>query len=259
VAQGLAARGARVVLAVRNREKGEAVRREIAAAAGNADLQLLLVDLASQAHIRRAAAELLQRHPALHVLVNNAGVWLEKRQESPDGIEATWATNVLGYHLLTHELLPALRAGAPSRVVNVASEMASDLDLDDVELRRRGYRGRLAYAQSKQADRMWTWALARRLAGSGVTANALHPGFVASELFSKSGGLLGKALSAYASWKARSPEDGADTAVYLASAPEVAGVTGRFFVRRQERACRFRDEAAQDSLFALCGRMTGTT
>lgn len=256
VAQGLARLGARVVLAVRDRAKGEAARAAIAAATGNQALELLLVDLQSQASIRAATAELRTRHPALHVLVNNAGVWLEKRRESPDGIESTWATNVLGYHLFTAGLVSALETGAPARVVNVASELAGDLDLTDVELRRRPYHGRTAYAQSKQADRMWTWALARRLEERGVTANAMHPGFVASELFKKSEGLLGRAISLYAGLRALSPEEGADTAVWLAAAPESAGSTGRFFVKRRERPCRFRDEAAEEALFGLCERMT---
>jgi NAD(P)-dependent dehydrogenase (short-subunit alcohol dehydrogenase family) len=257
-ARGLAALGARVVLAVRSREKGEAVRREITAASGNEDLELLVADLQSQASIRRASAELVERHPALHVLVNNAGVWLDRRHESPDGIETTWATNVLGYHLFTHCLLPALEKGAPARVVNVASEFASDLDLDDVELERRPYLGRLAYAQSKQADRMWTWALAKRLEGKGVTANALHPGFVATELFAKSGGLVGRAISLYAGLGALAPEEGADTAVFLAASPEVEGISGRFFAGRRERPCRFRGDPREDALFGLCQRMTGT-
>jgi NAD(P)-dependent dehydrogenase (short-subunit alcohol dehydrogenase family) len=152
-----------------------------------------------------------------------------------------------------------LRAGGPARIVNVASELASDLDLEDVELKRRPYRGRLAYAQSKQADRMWTWALARRLAGTEVTANAMHPGFVASELFGKSGGLLGRVLSLYARLQALPPERGADTVVWLASEETLRGVSGRFFVNRKERACRFRDPGAEDGLAALCARMTGSS
>jgi NAD(P)-dependent dehydrogenase (short-subunit alcohol dehydrogenase family) len=255
-ALGLSRLGAHVVLAVRDRAKGEKARAEIASATQGPSGELLLVDLQSQASIRRAAAELLARHRALHVLVNNAGVWLEQRHLSPDGIETTWATNVLGYHLFTTLLLPALERGAPARVVNVASEMAGDLDLDDVQLRRRPYSGRMAYAQSKQADRMWTWALARRLEGRGVAANAMHPGFVASEIFKKSGGILGRAISLYAGLRALSPAEGADTVLWLAAAPQAAGLHGRFVARRRERTCRFRDESGEEALFALCERMT---
>ena len=257
-ALGLARQGARVVLVVRNREKGQAALHEIAARARSQLLELLVADLQSQTSIRAAVAELLGRHPLLHVLVNNAGVWLEKRQTSPEGIETTWATNVLGYHLFTSGLLPALERGAPARVVNVASELAGDLDLTDVELKRRPYGGRLAYAQSKQANRMWTWALARRLEGRGVVANAMHPGFVASELFQKSGGLLGKAVSIYSTLGARTPEEGADTILWLAAAEEAAGLTGRFFADRRERPCAFRGPAEEEALYALCASMTGS-
>ena len=221
-ALGLAGLGAHVVLAVRDLEKGEAVRREIAAASGGPVPELLHVDLARQASIRSATAELRARHEAVHVLVNDAGVWLEQRQETDEGVETTWATNVLGYHLFTDGLLPALRKGAPARIVNVASELASDLDLDDVELKRRGYGGRLAYAQSKQADRLWTWALARRLAGSGVTANAMHPGFVASELFKKSGSLAGRAVRPSQPGRA-APRKAPSTVVWLAASASLRG------------------------------------
>ena len=257
-ALGLVRLGARVILAVRNRAKGEAAQREIADATGRPRPELLEVDLESQSSIRRATAELRARHPVVHALVNNAGVWLEKRRDTEEGVETTWATNVLGYHLFTDGLLPALGKGAPARIVNVASEYASDLDLEDVELKRRPYSGRLAYAQSKQADRLWTWALARRLRSSGVTANALHPGFVASELFAKSGGLVGRAVSAFAGLSARTPEEGADTAVWLASSPAVEGESGKFWAERRERACRFRGERNEEAVFALCARMTGT-
>ena len=140
----------------------------------------------------------------------------------------------------------------------MASELAGDLDLADVEFKRRPYSGRTAYAQSKQADRMYTWALARRLEGTTVTANALHPGFVSTELFSKAGGLLGVAGSAYAKLWARKPDEGADTAVWLAAAPEVEGRNGLFWIDRQERRCRFRGERGEEAVFALCARMTGT-
>jgi NAD(P)-dependent dehydrogenase (short-subunit alcohol dehydrogenase family) len=255
-AHALARLRARVVLACRNREKGEAARREIAAAAGNPEVEVLLVDLSSQGSIRQAAAEFARAHSALHVLVNNAGVWLDQRSVTADDIETTWATNVLGYHLLTLCLLPLLEASAPARIVNVASEFASDLDLEDVELERRPYRGRLAYAQSKQADRMWTWALARRLEGKRVTANALHPGFVSSELFAKTGGVKGVAASLLAKLQGLPPREGADTAVWLAASRDLEGTNGRFWVKRRERPCRFRDPAKEDALFDLCASMT---
>jgi retinol dehydrogenase-12/retinol dehydrogenase-13 len=251
-ALGLARLGARVVLACRDAGRGERARAEIAAESGQAALEVMVVDLARPASIRGFARDLAARHPRLDVLVNNAGVWQSRRTETPEGLETTWATNVLGYFLLTELLKPALQAAGRARVVNVASEFAGGLDLGDVGFERRPFDGRAAYQQSKQADRMLTWAQARRLAGTGVTANAMHPGFVATEIFRKGGGLLGWAVSAYARWKARPPAQGADTIVWLAASPEVAGRTGGFFVNRRERDCRFRGESGEEALWALC-------
>jgi NAD(P)-dependent dehydrogenase (short-subunit alcohol dehydrogenase family) len=256
VARQLARLGARVVMACRNAEKGEAARREIEGATGNHDVEVMTVDLSSRRSIDAFAESFAKRHPALHVLVNNAGVWLEKRQESADRIEMTWATNVLGYFHLTDRLLPVLKAAPAARVVNVASQLAGNLDLADVEFKRRAYRGRTAYAQSKQADRMLTWALARRLDGTTVTANALHPGFVSTELFGKAGGIMGVAGWASAKLWARKPDEGADTAAWLAAAPEVEGRNGLFWIERQERRCRFRDPNAEEALWKLCLEMT---
>lgn len=255
VALELARRRGRVVLAVRSRERGEPARRAIEAQSGGS-VELALVDLSSQASIRAFAGELAARVGALHVLVNNAGVWQSRKRRSAEGIELTWATNVLGYHLTTALLLPLLRAAGSARVVNLASDMAGGLDLSDVQYERRAYSGRAAYAQSKQADRMLTWALARRLAGSGVTANAVHPGFVATGIFAKGGGLVGQVAALYARLRAKTPEQGADTVVYLAASPEVAGRSGLYWADRGERPCRFRDERQQETLWRLCEAMT---
>jgi len=251
----LARLGARVVMAVRDAEKGERARREILGATGRADVELAIVDLASQASIRAFAAEAARRFPSLDVLVNNAGVWINRKAKGPDGIELTWATNVLGYHLATELLLPLLRRAPRARIVNVASQLAGGLELDDVEYERRPYDGQAAYAQSKQADRMLTWGLARRLASSAVTANALHPGFVATEIFGKGGGFVGMAASVYSKMRARKAADGADTVVYLAASPDVEGRSGLFWMDRQEKRCRFRDEAQEEALAALCRSM----
>jgi NAD(P)-dependent dehydrogenase (short-subunit alcohol dehydrogenase family) len=251
----LARLGARVVMAVRDAGKGERARREILGATGRADVELAIVDLASQASIRAFAAEAARRFPSLDVLVNNAGVWINRKAKGPDGIELTWATNVLGYHLATELLLPLLRRAPRARIVNVASQLAGGLELDDVEYERRPYDGQAAYAQSKQADRMLTWELARRLASSAVTANALHPGFVATEIFGKGGGFVGMAASVYSKMRARKPADGADTVVYLAASPDVEGRSGLFWMDRQEKRCRFRDEAQEEALAALCRSM----
>jgi NAD(P)-dependent dehydrogenase (short-subunit alcohol dehydrogenase family) len=255
-AQALAGLGARVVMACRDRARGEAARQEIVSATRNQDVELRIVDLASQASIRTFAAEVAAAHPKLHVLVNNAGIWKTKRQQSSDGIELTWATNVLGYYLLTDLLLDTLRASAPARVVNVASDLARDLDLSDVEFERRKYSGIRAYAQSKQADRMLTWALARRLEGSGVSANALHPGGVNTGIFRKGdAGVLARALLALLPLFTRSPEQGADTCVWLAASPQLEGVSGRYWVDRQQRPCPYHDPRREDELWDLCARM----
>ncbi len=255
-ALALARLGARVILAVRNLEKGEAALRRIQQATGGARLELARVDLASQRSIRAFARELASRVPTLDVLVNNAGVWRTRRELGTDGIELTWATNVLGYFLTTELLAPSLARAAQARVINVASELAHGLELDDVQYERRRYSGREAYAQSKQADRLLSWAFARRLAGSGVTVNAMHPGFVATEIFGKGGGPLALAVSLYSRLSARAPEEGADTVVYLAASPEVAGRSGEFWVERRARPCRFRDERTEEALWRLCQAMT---
>lgn len=255
-ARALAGRGDRVILACRDPQRGEAARKEIAETTGNPQVELGIVDLGRQGSIREFAGQFLESHRELHVLVNNAGLWANRRRETADGIEETWAVNVLGYFLLTELLLGRLRESAPARIVNVASQLAGDLDLEDVEFRRRSYSGVSAYSQSKQANRMLTWALARRLEGTGVTANAMHPGGVNTPLFAKGGGLLGMAASVYAKVSAKTPANGADTVVWLASDPEVEGQNGEFCIDRQKVPCRFRDPAGEERLWALCASMT---
>jgi NAD(P)-dependent dehydrogenase (short-subunit alcohol dehydrogenase family) len=166
---------------------------------------------------------------------------------------------VLGPFLVTRELLPLLaRTGdlrSSARIVNVASEMAHSLDLSDVELTRRGYDGMTAYAQSKQADRTLTWGLTRRIASMSVTANAMHPGWVATEITSRERGVKQAIVCAASKMFARKPCEGADTASWLAASPEVETQTGKFFVDRRARACRFHDEPLEEALWALCESM----
>jgi retinol dehydrogenase-12 len=254
-ARALARLGARVVMAVRNPEKGERARRAVAEATGR-EAELAVVDVASRESVRSFARDLARRHPRLAVLVNNAGIWSERRRVGPDGIELVWATNVLGYYQVTDLLLPLLKAAGRARVVNVASQLAGGLDPSDVQFERRPWSGRAAYAQSKQADRMLTWALARRLAGTGITANAMHPGFVATEIFGKGGGLVSLAASVYSKLRGRSPDEGADTVVWLAASPEVEGRSGLYWIGRRQRPCPFHDEKTEEALWALCRDMT---
>ena len=178
IATQLAALGAQLVLACRGLGRGERTADEIARRTGAKDCVVMRIDTSSQQSIHEFVRQYRERYSRLDVLINNAGINRSQRQTNVDGIELTFATNALGYYVLTRELLDLLRASAPARIVNVASAFASDLDLADLQFERRAYEGRKAYAQSKACDRMVTWALARRLEGSGITANAMAPGLV---------------------------------------------------------------------------------
>jgi NAD(P)-dependent dehydrogenase (short-subunit alcohol dehydrogenase family) len=255
VARNLARRGATVVLACRNEMRGVIARDAIVLETGNSNVTAMPVDLASQGAIRQFARRLLEAHPRIHVLVNNAAVCLTERRDSAEGIELTWATNVLGYHLLTSFLLDRLMASAPARVVNVASTYAGGLDLADPEFRRRRYNGIAAYRQSKQADRMLTWALAARLHGTGVTANAVHPGGVATGIYRDLRGCVGILARGWVRLAKASPREGADTPTWLAASPGVEGQSGKFWASRRELPCAFRDPEAVGRLWELCERM----
>jgi NAD(P)-dependent dehydrogenase (short-subunit alcohol dehydrogenase family) len=258
IAMGLAQSGASLILAVRDVERGRQAADEITQASGGHQIDVMHLDASSQASIREFARRYRATYPGLDVLVNNAGVsrGAQPRAESVDGIELTFATNVLGYYLLTHELLDVLKASAPSRIVNVASTFASDLDLDDLEFERRPFEGARAYAQSKACDRMLTWALARRLAGTRVTANAMAPGLVVDTgLYRNSPPELVKRLRQRSD---RTPAQGADTAIWLASSADLDGVSGKFFYDREEIPCEFRNTEAEEKLWAICERLTRT-
>lgn len=255
VARGLARLGAHVVLACRNLERGQAAMRDIAASQPQARLEVMTVDVASARSVRDFGNAFRARHARLDVLVNNAGLWSPERRLGPDGNELVWATNVLGYVRVWHELEQPVRA-ARGRLINVASRLARDLDLDDVQFERRTYTGVRAYAQSKQANRLWTWALARRLEGSGVVAHAMHPGGVNTEIFDKGGGLLGWAAGLAMRLFGKSAEQGADTAVWLAADAAPGQSTGRFWDERREVACEHRQPAIEERLYELCERQT---
>ena len=239
-ARRLAALGATVVGVGRDAARCEAAAAAIRAATGNPQVEFLCADLSSQAQVRTLAAAFCARHAQLHVLLNNAGAYHFQRGTTPDGIERTFALNHLGYFLLTLLLLDRLQASAPARIVNVASSAhrSANLDLADVEL-TVGYRGWTAYANSKLANLLFTFELAQRLAGTGVTATAVHPGWVATRFAENNmRGLLAMLRPFYRLYQrctAIPPEQGADTLVWLASAPEVEGVSGKYFRDRLER------------------------
>ena len=224
----LAGMGARVAMVSRDRARGEVARAEVQQKVAGAALELLIADLSSQQSIRDLVREFTSHHERLHVLVNNAGVTQRRRVESADGLESVFAINHLGPFLLTGLLLPVLTASAPSRVVTVASgaHAMGKIDFDDLQS-ARGYDEIRVYNQSKLANLLFSYELARRIAGSGVTANAADPGFVKTNL---------RVPFPYSifSFMRGSAVDGARPAVFLASSPEVEAVSGRYFNQKGE-------------------------
>lgn len=226
----LAKLGATVFAVGRDAQRGEATVAEIKQLSGNPDVHPLLCDFSSQASIRKLAGAYRQKHDRLHLLVNNAGAILGERRMTEDGVEATFATNHLGYFLLTDLLLDVLKASAPARIVNVASDAhrTTGLDFDDIHFERRRYVPLAAYAASKLANIAWSAELARRLEGTGVTSNSLHPGVIASN-FGQSGPGWMRFGAKLVAPLLMSPEKGARTTLYLATSPEVEGVTGKYW------------------------------
>lgn len=252
-ARELARAEATVVMVCRNQARGEAARHEIQAATGSNTVDLLIADLASMADVRRIASEFKQKYTQLHVLINNAGGANNTRQVTPDGYEATFAANYLAPFLLTELLLDVLKASAPARIVNVSSaaHVRGKLDFDDLQ-GEKSYNLWKAYGQAKLALILSTYELARRLQGSGVTVNALHPGVIASN--------FDQGLSSFMrwGWKVITPflssvEQGAQTTLYLATSPEVEGVSGKYFANRKEvRSSRLSyDQAAGQRLWEV--------
>ncbi|WP_102127513.1 SDR family oxidoreductase [Deinococcus planocerae] len=233
-ARALARQGARVVIVGRDARKAQAVTGELRDQTGNADVDFLIADLSSLASVRLLARDFRANHPHLHVLINNAGGVNQTRQVTPDGYELTFAVNHLAPFVLTQELLGTLRATPGARIVNVSSSAQAQghIDFGDLMGERR-YSPMRAYYQSKLANVLFTYELARRLAGSGVTANALHPGVVNSGFGGDARGVMGLAMRAIKRFGSVTPGEGARTSVYLASSPEVEGVTGKYFEKEK--------------------------
>jgi NAD(P)-dependent dehydrogenase (short-subunit alcohol dehydrogenase family) len=232
-AMGLAQMGATVIMVCRDQAKGEEAQSEIKEKSGNDAIDLMLADLSSQESIRQLAENIQQRYQQLHVLINNAGGVNLSRRVTTDSLEMTFAVNYLAPFLLTNLLLEKLIASAPARIVNVSSEShrSGYIRMDDLQL-EKGYRIMRAYGQSKLAVVLFTYELARRLQGTGVSANCLHPGFVATNIGQNGVGAVGRSITKLIfSISGISPEEGAKTSIYLASSPEIEGVTGKYFAK----------------------------
>jgi NAD(P)-dependent dehydrogenase (short-subunit alcohol dehydrogenase family) len=258
-AVAVAAMGADVVVVGRNPERGEAAVEEIRAQSHSEAVELILADLSIQSEVRRLADEFQERHDRLDVLANNAGLVQSKRTETEDSIETTLAINHLAPFLLTNLLLERLEESAPSRVITVSSEAQrwGNMDFEDIQSTRK-YRGFPVYGMTKLANIMFTYELAERLKGTGVTANCLHPGPVSTNFGRNNGGpmalffRLGKPFM-------RSPEQGADTLIWLAVSPDVEGVSGKYFSDRKELEAKeiAYDEGARRRLWEVSEDLTG--
>ncbi len=257
-AEGLAALGATLILICRRAEDGADVAGGIIASGGPTP-EVVLCDLSSQASIRAAAAEIIARHPRLHVLINNAGVLLRSRRVTVDGHEMQLAVNHLAPFLFTNLLLDLLKAGKPSRIINVSSgaHQGGRIDFDALQSERR-YDPIRVYSMTKLANILFTHELARRLDGTGVTVNAVHPGVIATRLLANYldvplvGGTIARAFGG-------KPERGAETSIYLAASPAVAGISGGYFMNRQEArsSSASYDEVTARKLWDVSVRLTG--
>lgn len=256
-ALGLAKMGAKVVMVCRSRERGEVALAEITRESGNDSVSLLLADLSSQTAIRNLAADFTATYPSLHVLINNAGMIPKRRTVTEDGLETQFAVNHLAYFLLTNLLLDKLKASAPARIINVSSKVheRASIDFDDLQS-ERSYRPTSVYAWTKLANVLFTFELARRLEATRVTANCLHPGPVATNLLADYMPSVPRFMMKII---AHSPQNGAQTSLYLATSPDVEEVSGKYFVN-QESALSSKasyDRTAARRLWEVSAKLTG--
>jgi NAD(P)-dependent dehydrogenase (short-subunit alcohol dehydrogenase family) len=257
-ADGLAQLGATVVLVARRVEDGEKVSQEIAARA-SVPPSVVTADLSEQRSIRRAAQELVERYPHIHVLINNAGVIPRQHEVTVDGFERQLAVNHLAYFLLTNLLLPQLVAGAPSRIINVSSgaHAHATIDFDDLQAERQ-YDPKQVYSRTKLANILFTYELSRRLRGTGVTANCLNPGVVDTGMLADYMGVA-RTGDAVSRTFGATPKEGAETSIFLASSPQLEGVSGKYFERKRPiRSSRQSyDEGTARRLWEVSERLTG--
>ncbi|MFQ5568198.1 MAG: SDR family oxidoreductase [Rhodothermales bacterium] len=255
----LARLGAHVVIVCRNAERGEPALSHIRHESGNPEVELLTADLSSQRAIRDLAEAFKRTHERLDVLINNAGLYLSERTETADGIETTWAVNHLAPFLLTNLLLDLIKRSAPSRIVTVSSEAhrGIGIDFDDPGM-ANGYNWLQAYKQSKLGNVLFTYELARRLEGTGVTTTCLHPGVVATRIWNRNSNVISLLMRPLKLFMT-SPEESAEAVVRLAVSPELEGVTGTYFKQKKEvRSSRAsHDEEMARQLWHLSEQMTG--
>jgi NAD(P)-dependent dehydrogenase (short-subunit alcohol dehydrogenase family) len=259
-ALGLVQRGATVVLVGRNRTRGAAALDRIRNEVGSADVRYFPADLSLQTEVHRLARDLQARYPRLDVLINNVGAFFHRRQESAEGIEMTWALNVLSPFLLTRLLVDSLTASSPARVVYVSSfvQKWGHIHFDDLQGKTKYNRVR-AYSQSKLALVLLSCAFSRRLEGTGVTVNVLDPGLVATNIISRNGDRPWNLFQFLVNLVALSPAQGAEPCLYLASSPDVAAVTGQYFTRGSpvSSSAEVCDPVIAERLWQVCLKMTG--
>jgi retinol dehydrogenase 14 len=258
---GLAKFGARVGIVGRDATRAQAAADDISRLSGNPAVDAFAADLSSQAEVRRLAAAVLDAYPRLHVLVNNVGGFWAHRHLTADGLERTFALNHLASFLLTDLLLDRIKASAPARIVTVSSNAQAMASIDFTDLQgETDYAGPRAYNQSKLANVMFTYELARRLYGTGVTANALHPGVVRSAFGAEDPSTLTRIARPLTRFL-KTPAQGAATSIYLASSADVEGITGRFFANRKPKRSNESsyDTTAANRLWQVSARLVGLT
>ncbi len=258
VALALATMGATVVMVCRDATKGETARKEIVARSGNSMVELMVTDLSSLTSVRTLAQKFLEIHDKLHILVNNAGVIMGKRVGTPDHLETTFEVNYLSHFLLTMLLLDVLKASAPSRIVNVTSSAhyRGKMDFDDLQ-EEKNFGAMKSYCQSKLAQVLFTHEMAKKLEGTGVTVNAVHPGAVRTR-WGDEAGALGIGIRIARPFML-SPEKGAQTPIFVATSPEVEGITGKYWSKKKEKepSKEADDENEARLLWAISAKLTG--